>query len=121
MTQDSSQNRRWHPAPFFRQTQIGVRASLIASVLGPEQATKPQPKKAKKRGSPQTKGDDNLILEIRRLYEQCDMKPAEISRHMSTMGHNVSTSRAHQITQYQTRSNLIPTPGAEPYITKAAT
>lgn len=97
-----------------------LRDSLISKVLGANYASPRviRPKKVKAR--PPGKGIDEMVLEVRRLREQEAMMPVQIMAHMAELGHPLSLDRIHQLIAYNTRSHLVPTPGAKPYITKAA-
>lgn len=116
MTQDTRQNRGWHFAPFYRRNGLGIRSSLVSAVLGDEQATPKAKAPERKRGSPATKDDDNVLLEVRRLREQQGMSPGRIAAHLTSIGYPMNEPRARQIAEYYTRGHLVPTPGAEPYL-----
>lgn len=61
-------------------------------------------------------GEDQLILEIRRLYEQEHKKLLEIHLIVGRLGFMRTKSWVHQTTQYHNRSHLVPTAGAAPYL-----
>jgi len=60
--------------------------------------------------------EDRLILEIRRLSEQCNKKLAEIHTITAQLGFAKTKSWVHQTIQYHNRSHLVPALGAEPYL-----
>lgn len=97
---------------------LTVRDSLITAVLGAGYATERVRKVAKAKHRPASVGSDELLLEIRRLFEQEGLAPAQVVLHVAGLGHAVDISRVSNICNYTTRSHLIPTPGAKPYITK---
>jgi hypothetical protein len=77
----------------------------------------PKPRKA---GRP-VREPDEVILEIRRLYEYEGFTPPQIKKHLATAGIDVATDRAYNITRYTTRAHLVPQSGHPPYITHPST
>lgn len=65
---------------------------------------------------PELLPQDDLILEIRRLYEQVCLPPQAIHTLITSLGHDRTLSWVRQTTQYHNRSHLVPTPGAAPYL-----
>lgn len=98
--------------------RLGVSDSLVTAILGAGYATPRVVRKERKRGSPQKVGDDALILEVRRLREQLGMTGKAIRTHLLGLGISMTNDRVCSICEYQTRSSLVPAPGAAPYITK---
>lgn len=101
-------------------TRVPLRASLVAAVLGADYGTPRASKPQAAQPRPPSKGPDAMVLEVRRLYEQKGLSPSAIRAHMASLGYGLSLDRISQLIEYQTRSHLVPTRGAPPYITKAA-
>jgi len=97
-----------------------LRDSLVTSVLGADYATPRAIKIKQPHPRPPGKGSDELILEARRLREQCGMTSSQIRSHLESLGYCVSIDRIGNICNYTTRSHLVPSPGAQPYITTKA-
>lgn len=66
---------------------------------------------------PQELPQDQLILEVRRLYEQACLPPMAIHTHITELGHQRSLGWVRQTCQYQNRSHLVPALNAAPYLT----
>jgi hypothetical protein len=65
---------------------------------------------------PQELPQDDLILEVRRLYEQVCLPPLAIHTYIAHLGHIRSLGWVRQTTQYHNRAHLVPAPNAAPYI-----
>lgn len=65
---------------------------------------------------PQQLPQDDLILEVRRLYEQVCLPPIAIHTYITDLGHVRTLGWVRQTTQYHNRSHLVPAPNAAPYI-----
>lgn len=103
-------------------TLLPIRGSLVAAILGPSQATarkhKPLAWNGKNPARPgQAKHSDDVILEVRRLKEQCGMMPLAIAEHLLAMGHDVPHKDVVRICSYFVRGHLVPAEGAAPYLT----
>lgn len=64
--------------------------------------------------------DDLLILEIRRLREQTNIKLRDIHIIVTQLGFHRTQNWVSQTTQYHNRSHLVPAEGAEPYLKAAS-
>ena len=60
--------------------------------------------------------DDLLILEIRRLYEQTNIKLRDIHIIVTQFGFHRTQNWVAQTTNYHNRAHLVPAEGAEPYL-----
>lgn len=60
--------------------------------------------------------EDQLILEIRRLFEQCNKRLSEIHTITAQLGFVKTKGWVHQTIQYHNRSHLVPALGAAPYL-----
>lgn len=93
-----------------------IRSSLINKLWTPTpKVEKPKPHR---RGSPTPKYPDEVILEVRRLREECGWTCRVIAQRLG-QDHNLDlTSRTvDQICRYSTRAHLVPEPGRKsPYI-----
>lgn len=65
---------------------------------------------------PKDPREDLLILEVRRLREQCNILLADIHIIVIRLGFNKSLSWIRGTTRYHNRSHLVPAPNAEPYL-----
>lgn len=111
--------------------KIHLSESLVTSVLGADYATpftrkQTRPASAfsgpKPRGLGATtaKGPDEMVLEVRRLSEQCGMTISSIAKHISSIGYKISESQVRNLLKYTTRCHLTPEPNHGPYMTAAA-
>lgn len=98
------------------QFNVGIRPSLINAVLGADYATQRVRPKGSKRKTASSTFEDNVVLEVRRLREQADVKPKQIIETLRAAGHVVTRAQVYAWLQYHTRAHLVPKPGAEPYI-----
>jgi hypothetical protein len=105
---------------------LPVRASLVAAVMGADLGRANERREKRQfnglhpvRDYTKAKHPDNVILEIRRLKEQCQMMPSAIVIHMHQHGHPVTREDVVRILSYATRGYLVPDEGAASYLTKA--
>jgi hypothetical protein len=96
----------------------------MAAVLGTEYG-QPTPRRQPRQfngmtpveGPSRAKTQDSVILEIRRLKEQCQMMPAAIVEHLAGLDIAVDRVSVIRVLSYATRGHLVPDDGAPPYIT----
>lgn len=100
----------------------GIRPPLVAALTGSnnEPRTRRAPRefsgpKPTKKASP-AKHTDVVVLEARRLYEQCGMGAAAVARHIASFGVDITEADARRYINYQSRALLVPAPDASPYI-----
>lgn len=61
-------------------------------------------------------GEDQLILEIRRLHEQENKKLLAIQEIVQNLGFVKTKSWVRQVVNYYSRAHLVPAAGAPPYL-----
>lgn len=93
----------------------GLRRSLLAS-LPPTPRPEKTPKKPDgRRGAPRIKEPDEVVLEVRRLWEQGGLSLTQIKIHLSALGVEIDRERIRNLCNYTTRSHLVPQAGASAY------
>lgn len=107
------------------QQLMPIRRSLVAAVLGDDLGKPPERRPARDFSGPKPrvyragKHPDAVVLEMRRLKEQCQMMPTPIVAHMAALGVTCTREEVMKILSYQTRGHLVPDEGAKPYIKEA--
>lgn len=103
------------------RTGLGIRPSLAAALtdVNNEPRAKRVPRefsgpKPAGKTSP-AKHADAIILEVRRLHEQCGMGATAVARHIASFGVDITKADARRYINYQSRALLVPAPDAEPY------
>jgi len=76
--------------------------------------------KLRNKGAPPAKHPDEVVLEVRRLKEQCRMSRVDIVKALAALGIQASKDDVDRYVNYATRAHLVPAEGAEPYV-RAAT
>lgn len=101
---------------------LPIKRSLVDAVLGPPQPLKrkgdapPQAGASAKKNGQVSKHPDNVVLEIRRLYEQAGLSRVMILELLYSKGIEVAREDIVRYTSYQTRGSLVPSADAAPYI-----
>ncbi|MEY8688394.1 MAG: hypothetical protein AB9M53_00760 [Leptothrix sp. (in: b-proteobacteria)] len=92
-----------------------IRPSLAAKILASEPVqVRVEPKH---RQGPPSPYPDAVVLEVRRLSEQCRMTYDQITVHMAFLGIAVDKSSLRRWCEYTTRDHLVPDPcRTEPYL-----
>lgn len=95
-----------------------IRQSLMDACAGPPKVRRVARQFNSKRPvqAPADPRDDLLILEIRRLREQLNIKLKDIHIIVTRLGFHRSLSWVSQTTYYHNRAHLVPAEGAPPYL-----
>lgn len=103
-------------------TGLGIRPSLVTAITeaSKEARAKRVPRefsgpKPTGKTSP-AKHADAIVLEIRRLHEQCGMGATAVARHIASFGVDITKDDARRYIHYQSRALLVPAHDAEPYL-----
>lgn len=103
------------------RTGLGIRPSLVTAITeaNKEARSKRAPRefsgpKPAGKATP-AKHADAIVLEVRRLHEQCGMGATAVSRHIASFGVDITKADARRYINYQSRALLVPAPDAEPY------
>lgn len=104
------------------RTGLGIRPSLVAALtdFNNEPRTRRPPRdfsgpKPAGKTSP-AKHADAIVLEVRRLHEQCGMGPTAVTRRIASLGIDITKADVNRYIDYQSRALLVPAPDAEPYL-----
>jgi hypothetical protein len=63
---------------------------------------------------------DEVILEVRRLYEQEGMHPKQIQERLLQLGRDIDLAWIKSCTKYVQRSYLVPAENSQPYLKAAS-
>ena len=103
------------------RTGLSIRPSLVTAITeaNKEARSKRAPRefsgpKPAGKATP-AKHADAIVLEVRRLHEQCGMGATAVSRHIASFGVDITKADARRYINYQSRALLVPAPDAEPY------
>ena len=109
------------PTNLFRVLPA-IRQSLMDAWAAPKKAPREPRQYHSKRPikAPADPRADLLILEIRRLREQTNIKLKDIHIIVNQLGFSRTYNWVAQTINYHNRAHLIPTEGAEPYLKAAS-
>jgi hypothetical protein len=96
-------------------TVLPVRPSLLAAISATEPPTVRAPIKLGIKHN--SRHSDNLVLEIRRLREQCRLPIKQITETVTQLGYSISENQIRNYLNYTTRGYLVPAEGAKSYLT----
>lgn len=101
---------------------LGIRPSLVTAITEASKEARAKrvprefsgPKPTGKKSS--AKHIDAIVLEARRLHEQCGMGATAVARRIASLGIDITKADARRYIDYQSRALLVPAPDAEPYL-----